>query len=161
MHTIKRARSQPHDQKRTKLLEMGDGLHLARETHACAARPATGVPVTMFSSWRLVSEELPIADIPGIMMRLGARHRTSKNVDIAMATFLKIFIVVLLVVLLAHAFIGWLRPDVTPGLPFLPGDIKYESPGGNVRVYFPIVTSIVLSVVLTLILRLFGRFFGR
>ena len=85
---------------------MGDGLHLARETHACAARPATGVPVTMFSSWRLFSEELPIADIPGIMMRLGARHRTSKNADIAMATFLKIFIVVLLVVLLAHAFIG-------------------------------------------------------
>ena len=76
-----------------------------------------------------------------------------------MATFLKIFIVVLLVVLLAHAFIGWLRPE--PGLSFLPGDIKYESPGGNVRVYFPIVTSIVLSVVLTLILRLFGRFFGR
>ena len=38
-----------------------------------------------------------------------------------MATFLKIFIVVLLVVLLAHAFIGWLRPDVTPGLSFLPG----------------------------------------
>jgi hypothetical protein len=53
---------------------MGDGLHLARETHACAARPATGVPETMFSSWRLFSEELPIADIPGIMMRLGARH---------------------------------------------------------------------------------------
>ena len=80
---------------------------------------------------------------------------------IAMATFLKIFIVVLLVVLLAHAFVGWLRTDVTPGLSFLPGDIKYESPGGNVRVYFPIVTSIVLSVVLTLILRLFGRLFGR
>jgi hypothetical protein len=74
-----------------------------------------------------------------------------------MATFLKIFIVVLL----AHAFVGWLRPDVAPGLSFLPGDIKYESPGGNFRVYFPIVTSIVLSVVLTLILRLFGRFFGR
>lgn len=32
----------------------------------------------------------------------------------------------------------------------LPGDIKYESE--NVRVYFPIVTSIVLSIVLTLIL---------
>jgi hypothetical protein len=78
-----------------------------------------------------------------------------------MATFLKIFIVMLLVVLLAHAFVGWLRPDVAPGLSFLLGDIKYESPGGNVRVYFPIVTSIVLSVVLTLILRLFGRFFGR
>jgi Protein of unknown function (DUF2905) len=80
--------------------------------------------------------------------------------DIAMATFLKIFIVVLL----ALALVGWLadrraaanRPDVTPGLSFLPGDVKYESPGGNVRVYFPIVTSIVLSVVLTLILRFFG-----
>jgi Protein of unknown function (DUF2905) len=77
-----------------------------------------------------------------------------------MATFLKIFIVVLL----ALAIVGWLadrraaanRPNVTPGLSFLPGDIKYESPNGNVRVYFPIVTSIVVSVVLTLILRLFG-----
>jgi hypothetical protein len=96
-----------------------------------------------------------------VCMRALPADRTSKNADIAMATFLKIFIVVLLVVLLAHAFIGWLRPDVTPGLSFLPGDIKYESPGGNVRVYFPIVTSIVLSVVLTMILRLFGRFFGR
>jgi len=75
-----------------------------------------------------------------------------------MATFLKIFIVVLLVVLLAHTFVGWLRPDVLPGFSFLPGDIKYESPGGNVR---PIVTSIVLSIVLSLILSLFTRFFGR
>src|SRR5215469_4918056 len=71
-----------------------------------------------------------------------------------METFLKIFIVTVL----ALAFIGWLadrraaaeKPNVTPGLSFLPGDIKYESPSGNVRVYFPIVTSIVLSVVLTL-----------
>ena len=30
--------------------------------------------------------------------------------------------------------------------------ISSTSPGGNVRVYFPIVTSIVLSVVLTLII---------
>jgi hypothetical protein len=77
-----------------------------------------------------------------------------------MVTFLKIFIVVVL----ALAFIGWLadrraaanRSGVTPGLSFLPGDIKYDSPNGNVRIYFPIVTSIVLSVLLTLILRLFG-----
>jgi Protein of unknown function (DUF2905) len=75
-------------------------------------------------------------------------------------TFLKIFIVTVLVL----AFIGWLaerraaaqKPNVTPGLSLLPGDIKYESRNGNVRVYFPIVTSIVLSVVLTLILRLFS-----
>ena len=65
-----------------------------------------------------------------------------------MDTFLKIFIVVLL----ALALVGWLadrraaahRPDVTPGLSFLPGDIKYQSRSGNVRVYFPIVTSLVL-----------------
>jgi len=77
-----------------------------------------------------------------------------------MDTFLKIFIVMVL----ALAFIGWLadrraaanKPGVTPGLSFLPGDIKYESSNGNVRVYFPIVTSIILSVMLTLILRLFG-----
>ena len=75
-------------------------------------------------------------------------------------TFLKIFIVTVLVL----AIIGWLaerraaaqKPNVTPGLSFLPGDIKYESRSGNVRVYFPIVTSVVLSVVLTLILRLFS-----
>jgi hypothetical protein len=77
-----------------------------------------------------------------------------------MDTFLKIFIVMLL----ALACIGWLadrraaakRPDVTPGLSLLPGDIKYESPNGSVRIYFPIVTSIVLSIVLTLILRFFS-----
>jgi hypothetical protein len=85
----------------------------------------------------------------------------SKSIaDTVMDTLLKIFIVTVL----ALAFIGWLadrraaaqKPNVTPGVSFLPGDIKYESPSGNVRVYFPIVTSIVLSVVLTLILRLFS-----
>jgi hypothetical protein len=45
---------------------------------------------------------------------------------------------------------------VPPGQSFLPGDIKYESPNGNVRIYFPIVTSIVLSVLFTLILRFIG-----
>jgi hypothetical protein len=77
-----------------------------------------------------------------------------------MYTFLKVFVVLVL----ALALIGWLadrraaanRPDVTPGLSFLPGDVKYESPNGNVRIYFPIVTSIVLSVLLTLILRFFS-----
>jgi len=56
-----------------------------------------------------------------------------------MDTFLKIFIVTVL----ALAFIGWLadrraaanRSDVA--LSLLPGDIKYESPNGNVRVYSP------------------------
>jgi len=57
-----------------------------------------------------------------------------------MVGFIKIFVVVVL----ALALIGWLadrraaasKPDVTPGLSFLPGDIKYESPNGNVRIYF-------------------------
>jgi hypothetical protein len=77
-----------------------------------------------------------------------------------MGTFLKIFIALVIVL----AFIGWLadrraaanKPNVTPGLSFLPGDIKYQSPNGTVRIYFPIVTSIVLSVLLTLILRFFS-----
>jgi len=42
---------------------------------------------------------------------------------------------------------------VPPGQSFLPGDIKYESPNGNVRIYFPIVTAILLSLVFTLVLR--------
>jgi hypothetical protein len=77
-----------------------------------------------------------------------------------MDTFIQIFIVLML----ALAFIGWLadrraaarETDVTPGLSLLPGDIKYESRDGNIRIYFPIITSIVLSVLLTLILRFFG-----
>ena len=77
-----------------------------------------------------------------------------------MSTFIAIFIGVVL----ALALVGLLadrraeakRSDVTPGLSLLPGDIKYESPNGNFRVYFPITTSIILSIVLTLILRLFS-----
>ncbi len=38
----------------------------------------------------------------------------------------------------------------------LPGDLRYE--GENVRIYFPIVTSIVLSILLTAILWLWGWF---
>ena len=97
-----------------------------------------------------------------------------------MYSFLKIFVIVVLALALvdwfadrrAHTNIpnaapGWSflpaamaneNPEgyVPPGETFLPGDIKYESPNGNVRVYFPIVTSIVLSVLLTLILRFFS-----
>jgi DUF2905 family protein len=46
---------------------------------------------------------------------------------------------------------------VPPGESFLPGDIEYQSPNGNVRIYFPIVTSVVLSVLFTLILRFVVR----
>lgn len=47
------------------------------------------------------------------------------------------------------------EPKAQP-LQLLPGDIKYESPSGSVRVYFPITTSIVLSIVLSLVMRFLG-----
>ena len=40
-------------------------------------------------------------------------------------------------------------------LSLLPGDIKYESPNGRFRFYFPITTSIVISIILTLALHFF------
>ena len=46
--------------------------------------------------------------------------------------------------------------EKTPVYSLLPGDIKYESPSGNFKFYFPVTTSIVLSVVLTVLLRLFS-----
>ncbi len=66
-------------------------------------------------------------------------------------------------VLVALALVGLLAdkrasggdPAVTPGLSLLPGDMKYESPSGNVKVYFPIMTAIVASVVVSLVLWLF------
>jgi hypothetical protein len=102
-----------------------------------------------------------------------------------MYTFLKIFIVVLLVLAVADwvagrqaqrwtnipsAPAGWAsvsnnitirsaianeRPKGTAALvdeTLLPGDIKYESQEGNVRIYFPVVTALALSLVFTIIL---------
>ena len=43
--------------------------------------------------------------------------------------------------------------DESSALSLLPGDIKYESPSGHFRFYFPITTSIVISIVLTLLMR--------
>jgi hypothetical protein len=46
--------------------------------------------------------------------------------------------------------------DARPAsLTLLPGDIAYENKSGNVKVYFPVTTSIVLSIVLTVLMRLF------
>lgn len=42
----------------------------------------------------------------------------------------------------------------------LPGDLRYESPGGGLRFYFPIVTSLVLSIGLSLLWWLW-RYFTR
>ncbi len=41
-------------------------------------------------------------------------------------------------------------------LQLLPGDIKYESPSGNFKFYFPVTTSIVLSIVLSVLIWLFS-----
>lgn len=37
----------------------------------------------------------------------------------------------------------------------LPGDMKYE--GGNIKIYFPIVTMIVISIALSLFLSFFRK----
>ena len=41
------------------------------------------------------------------------------------------------------------------GLGSMPGDMRFGK--GNVRVYFPLGTSIVLSIILTILLNLFLR----
>ena len=70
------------------------------------------------------------------------------------------FLLIALAVLLALGAIGYVagrQPDAAnenTGLTLLPGDIKYESPNGNFKFYFP--TAIVVSLVLSLLLRLFG-----
>jgi hypothetical protein len=46
--------------------------------------------------------------------------------------------------------------DAKPVYSLLPGDIKYESPDGRFKFYFPVTTSIILSVVLSLLMRLFS-----
>ncbi len=74
------------------------------------------------------------------------------------------FLTLVISAILALAVIGYLADqraksgdtNVTPGLQLLPGDIKYESPSGNFRFYFPITTSIVLSIILSLALRFFS-----
>ena len=76
-----------------------------------------------------------------------------------MATFLITAAVIMLTLGLV-SFISGKRVDDPPSgahmLSLLPGDIKYESPSGNFRFYFPITTSIVISIVLTLVLWLFS-----
>jgi hypothetical protein len=54
------------------------------------------------------------------------------------------------------AFVGALMILVGKGLlPHLPGDLAFRI--GNVRVFFPIATSIVISVLLTVVLNLLMR----
>ena len=69
------------------------------------------------------------------------------------------FLLTAIVIMLALGLVGYLsgrRSDhMSPGghvLLLLPGDIKYESPSGKFRFYFPITTSIVIGIVLTLVL---------
>lgn len=57
---------------------------------------------------------------------------------------------------LALAFVGVVLLLVGKGLlPHLPGDLAFRV--GNVRVFFPIATSIVISVLLTVVLNLLMR----
>ncbi|HEY8128058.1 MAG TPA: DUF2905 domain-containing protein [Hyphomicrobium sp.] len=71
------------------------------------------------------------------------------------------FLITVGIIALTLGLITYVVDSRTPGgeahsrpLTLLPGDIKYESPNGSFRFYFPITTSIVLSLVLTLVLSL-------
>jgi len=73
------------------------------------------------------------------------------------------FIVTAAVITLSLSAIAYLAGYIERGggkqstkLSLLPGDISWQNQSGNVRVYFPITTSIVVSLVLTLLLRLFS-----
>ena len=59
------------------------------------------------------------------------------------------WILVGLGVVLAILGILWILAPAIPWLGRLPGDIAYER--GNVRVYFPLMTSILISLLLTAI----------
>jgi hypothetical protein len=61
---------------------------------------------------------------------------------------LNVFGLILVGIGLLIEFAPWLR------LGRLPGDVSFGS--GNVRVYFPIVTSLVISVILSLLFALFS-----
>ena len=69
------------------------------------------------------------------------------------------FLITAIVIMLALGLVSYLSSKRTnhagqdrPMLSLLPGDIKYESPSGRFRFYFPITTSIVISIILTLVL---------
>ena len=69
------------------------------------------------------------------------------------------FLITTIIIMLALGFVSYIsskrsNPDRTSALSLLPGDIKYESPGGGFTFYFPITTSIVISIILTLFLYL-------
>jgi hypothetical protein len=113
---------------------------------------------------------------------VGGRLPNPVGANCAMYSFLKIFIVVVLALVLIDWLAGqqaksWTNIPNAPGWAslssnikirsamanespqgtaplldetFLPGDIEYENPKGNVRIYFPIVTAIVLSVLIWL-----------
>ena len=68
------------------------------------------------------------------------------------------FLITTLIIMLALGLVFYVSSkrsnERTSALSLLPGDIKYESPGGGFTLYFPITTSIVVSIVLTLVLYL-------
>ncbi len=77
---------------------------------------------------------------------------------------LSTWIALFLGTLAGMTLVGWLSDkqsaqdkNLTPGLKLLPGDIKWQNESGNVKVYFPVTSSIVLSIVLSLAFWLFGK----
>jgi Protein of unknown function (DUF2905) len=77
---------------------------------------------------------------------------------------LSTFLILFIGALLGFLLIGSLsdnqaksNKELTPGLKLLPGDLSWQNEKGNVRVFFPITSSIVLSVVLSLVMYFLNR----
>jgi hypothetical protein len=66
----------------------------------------------------------------------------------------KILIIVGVIMVVSGVIIQY--SDRIPFLGKLPGDITFEK--GNVKVFFPLATSILISLLLSLIFYLFNRF---
>ena len=69
---------------------------------------------------------------------------------------------ILVIVGIAITIVGsvlWFAGRYLPWLGHLPGDIRYES--DNVRIYFPLATTILISIIGSLILNVLVRLFNR
>ena len=72
--------------------------------------------------------------------------------DLGVAIAIAGVVLVLVGGLVALGAVGWVGR--------LPGDLRYESSGGRVRVFAPLATMLIASVALSLALWLARRFFG-
>jgi Protein of unknown function (DUF2905) len=72
--------------------------------------------------------------------------------DLGLTIALVGLVLVLVGALAASGALGWFRR--------LPGDVRFEGPGGRVRVFAPFASMLVVSVMLSLVLWAVRRWLG-